>query len=1473
MEGGVGGREGVDGGFGEEAEKAGLEWEMMKASETRRPSVKEMRKRSPDLAQDQSPEKERLRELQRGQVVETEGADGKLDDPSSVLSMIASNAFLPLSITRAEQSPSNATSLAMMQEPQEVVEETVTIEEDPGTPTSHVSVVTSDDGTTRRTETKVTKVVKTITRRTYHPVMVTDNLLVEPRPATRTPTPVSISTELSETEPVTKMVKTVTTRTVRQVPLGPDGLPLPEGSSPLGSYTDSIDRRYLKNGGDRFITPQATSTLTRSYNNSYNDSYGETPESQYVRHYGLHDGYADLTDNYGSLSRGVNFRPPRYPYLPNSYRPENSYTLPIRKDDYGHVAQPQVPMGSSTVDLNRSQPERFQPEPYGLEDDRRSLGPEEEEPYELEPDYSTANRRTLQGANRGRTHREPLRDGPRVRGYPDDPIEAELIDERHPYIHGMYSAPLAQPERGSMASLDRMGGRRSPSIDSIRKDPRWRDPDLPEVIAMLGHPIDPVKSNAAAYLQHLCYENDKIKKDVRQLKGIPVLVGLLDHPKSEVHRKACGALRNISYGKDNDNKVAIRNCDGIPALVRLLRKTNDMEVRELITGTLWNLSSYEPLKMVIINHGLQTMTNEVIIPHSGWEHEPNEDSKPRDAEWTTVFKNTSGCLRNVSSDGAEARRRLRECEGLVDALLHALQSAVGKKDMDNKSVENCVCIMRNLSYHVHKEVPGAEKFQDPSALQAPGSGGPQRKKKDDAGCFGGKKAKGRKNGENDKNYDTLDLPKRAEPSKGFELLYQPEVVRLYLSLLTESQNYNTLEAAAGALQNLSAGQWTGLPILVELLRSDSDKVVRAVAIALRNLSIDRRNKDLIGSYAMRDLVSNLPSGQQRPAKNLEEDTVVAILNTIHEIVTDSSENARSLIQAQAIEKLVAINRTSQSARETKAASHVLQTVWSYKELRNALTKDGWNKSHFQPTVTTTPKATKNGQARLRRHHSTPHGEEPRRDCSVYIYSCLLFIIQYAPTGKYDYDLVVVGGGSGGLACSKEGTKWGLGGTCVNVGCIPKKLMHQAALLGTAVKDAKKYGWQISGPVCHDWATMAEAVQNHVRSLNWGHRVQLQDKKVKYLNLKGSLMDEHTVKGLTKAGKETVLTAKNIVIATGGRPKYPTNTCGWSQLYPLFTRVFVSRATDVALECAGFLTGIGLDTTVMARSIALRGFDQQMAGLVTDYMEEYGTKFAWKCVPKRVDKLSSGALQVTWTDTRTGNEHKDTYDTVLWAVGIPGLCGVIKGQSRPEDSITTVCHILLHAPVASPPPFPCSFLASWPLPCPGRAPETKALGLDRLGVQLNKETGKIVVGTDESTSVPNIYAFGDIGEVPTTVFTPLEYGCVGLSEEEAEKRLGKDGIEVYHAFYKPLEFTVAERDASQCYLKVVCERGGDMKILGLHFTGPNAGEVTQGFALGIQCGATYSHLSQTVGIHPTSAEEITKVNITKRSGMDATVTGC
>ncbi|KAL1787181.1 armadillo repeat protein deleted in velo-cardio-facial syndrome isoform X1 [Sigmodon hispidus] len=796
--------------------------------------------------------------------------------------MVGSGQPLPMAwqqLVLQEQSPGSQASLATMPEAPEVLEETVTVEEDPGTPTSHVSIVTSEDGTTRRTETKVTKTVKT-----------------------------------------------VTTRTVRQVPLGPDGLPLLDGGPPLASFADGpLDRHFLLRGGG----PAAT--LSRAYL-STGGGFPDGPEPRDI-------------PSYGSLSRGLGVRPPRTGLLGQGPG-DGCFTLPGRREAFPMGSEPGPPSG-------RSLPEHFQAEPYGLEDDTRSLAADDEGGPDLEPDYGTAARR-----------RPEYGRGLRARAFEDTVDDAsELVDERPPFPAA--TAPLAQPERGSLGSLDRVV-RRSPSVDSARKEPRWRDPELPEVLAMLRHPVDPVKANAAAYLQHLCFENEAIKRRVRQLRGLPLLVALLDHPRAEVRRRACGALRNLSYGRDADNKAAIRDCGGVPALVRLLRAARDNEVRELVTGTLWNLSSYEPLKMVIIDHGLQTLTHEVIVPHSGWEPEPNEDSKPRDAEWTTVFKNTSGCLRNVSSDGAEARRRLRECEGLVDALLHALQSAVGRKDTDNKSVENCVCIMRNLSYHVHKEVPGADRYQEAEPGTQGSATASQRRRKDEASCFGGKKAKGKKDGEMDRNFDTLDLPKRTEAAKGFELLYQPEVVRLYLSLLTESRNFNTLEAAAGALQNLSAGNWTwatyiratvrkerGLPVLVELLQSETDKVVRAVAIALRNLSLDQRNKDLIGSYAMTELVRNVRNAQApaHPSAHLEEDTVVAVLNTIHEIVSDSLDNARSLLQARGVPALVALVASSQSVREAKAASHVLQTVWSYKELRGALQRDGWTKARFQSAST------------------------------------------------------------------------------------------------------------------------------------------------------------------------------------------------------------------------------------------------------------------------------------------------------------------------------------------------------------------------------------------------------------------------------------------------------------------------------------------------------------------------------------------
>uniref|UniRef100_A0A667WK02 Catenin delta 1 n=1 Tax=Myripristis murdjan TaxID=586833 RepID=A0A667WK02_9TELE len=497
------------------------------------------------------------------------------------------------------------------------------------------------------------------------------------------------------------------------------------------------------------------------------------------------------------------------------------------------------------------------------------------------------------------------------------------------------SAPLAQGERGSMASLD----------STLRKGPGpggCRQPELPEVIAMLNYRLDPVKSNAAAYLQHLTYKNDKVSNS--HTDDITVT---LQH-----------SLKNISYGKDPDNKIAIKNCDGVPALIRLLRKTHDQDLTDTITGTLWNLSSHDSVKMEIVDHALHALSDEVMVPHSGWERGSNgggeENCKPRHLEWETALTNTAGCLRNVSSERSEARRKLRECTGLVDSLMYIVQSQIDCKDVDNKLIENSVCLLRNLSYHVHREIPGCERYQEAIPInQGPA---PSSQK---GGCFSSRKGKGRK--DEDGAADVIDIPKRTTPAKGYELLFQPEVVRIYTSLLKESKNPTVLEASAGAVQNLCAGRWTygryirallrqekGLPMMTELLAHSNDRVVRAMSGALRNLAIDARNRDLLGKHAVPNLVANLPGGgQSQPVRALSEETVVSVLSTLHEVLGSSLDAAKTLRASQGIERLVLINKDgNRSEREVRGAGLVLQTVWAYKELRRTLEKDGWKKTDF-----------------------------------------------------------------------------------------------------------------------------------------------------------------------------------------------------------------------------------------------------------------------------------------------------------------------------------------------------------------------------------------------------------------------------------------------------------------------------------------------------------------------------------------------
>lgn len=556
----------------------------------------------------------------------------------------------------------------------------------------------------------------------------------------------------------------------------------------------------------------------------------------------------------------------------------------------------------------------------------------------------------------------------------------------------------------------------------------WRNPTLPEVIEYLGHSSNEIKANAAAYLQHLCYQDDGIKAETRVLDGISKLVALLNSEVTDVYRNACGALRNLSYGKTNDeNKLEIKDRGGIPALIRLLRRTQDETVRETITAVLWNLSSCEEIKEPILHEGLHALVKYIVVPYSSLEilqsgNNSNQRTSSMSAKnsqralandysnYPTVLTNATGVLRNCSSNLQfsncyEARKKLRECEGLIEALLRIVDQAVEpylndgkqqkqqqivnldlvvKDNMNSKCVENCMCILRNLSFRLQEIVdPNYDRDVKPM---------PSDEKT--TKCVGGKKKK---------NFEeeflahvypyNMPVPQEGKPQ---ELLWSLVTLNKYLIIIKESTVRDTIEAAVGCLQNLTACYWRpsvvirqeirklkGLPTLVHLLKSEEyedEPIVSVTSIALRNLAIDAKNKELIGKYAMKDLVAKLPD----PAKPmpvrlsvLNEDTITAALACINECIKSSDEFVKSCYNEGGVKRMVYITRNEPHfpIKIVKYAAHVLASMWKHKNLHDLLKKDGYKETDF------TSVAKKMG---LKSQNSSPVNtlHRPRGDVNV-----------------------------------------------------------------------------------------------------------------------------------------------------------------------------------------------------------------------------------------------------------------------------------------------------------------------------------------------------------------------------------------------------------------------------------------------------------------------------------------------------------
>jgi len=440
-----------------------------------------------------------------------------------------------------------------------------------------------------------------------------------------------------------------------------------------------------------------------------------------------------------------------------------------------------------------------------------------------------------------------------------------------------------------------------------------------------------------------------------------------------------------------------------------------------------------------------------------------------------------------------------------------------------------------------------------------------------------------------------------------------------------------------------------------------------------------------------------------------------------------------------------------------------------------------------------------------------------------------------------FDLVVIGGGSGGLACSQRAAEYGarvalvesgrLGGTCVNVGCVPKKVMWNAADIAERLEDAPDYGFRVTVEG-HDWALLKARRDEYIRRLNGIYERNLEKRKVELVRGRARFTGPRSV-----AVGDRTLQADHIVIATGGRPLLPDipgvelgiTSDGFFELEERPQRVAIVGSGYIAVEVAGIFAALGSEVTLVLRGQrVLRHFDAMLGEAALNAMREEGVQIVTDAWPEALRERSDGTLRLALRDGR----QLEPFDCVLWAVG--------------------------------------------------RVPVVEDLGLEAAGVKLDAY-GFIATDDYQATNVDGIYAIGDVTgrwpltpvaiaagrrlsdrlfggqpgrrliyeNIPTVIFGHPPIGTVGLSEEAARAQYGDD-VQVFRSSFVPLYYGVTSRKV-RAEMKLVTV-GPDQRIVGAHVIGAGADEMLQGFAVAVRMGARKRDFDDTVAIHPTSAEE-------------------